>query len=137
MSEHQTSSLPPAGVSAPPCHHPTDSANTDGDSKDTLSCSVCYRWQNAQSQTSVGIQGNSSLKRHQGECETSLDPKPGEVITYCDQNQVSGSVSFTAGGSTRHGSHLVQTAPGCLLLLCPHFPGSQAQGALIIINTDT
>lgn len=57
MSEHQTSSLPPAGVSAPPCHHPAVSANTDGDSKDTLSCSVCYRWQNAQSQTSVGIQG--------------------------------------------------------------------------------
>lgn len=96
-----------------PATTPIVSVNTDGDSKETLSCSVCYRWQNAQSQTGAGIQGNSSLKRHQGECEASLDPKPGKVITYSDQNQVSGSVSFTAGGS-----HLVQTAPG------PPRPGS-------------
>lgn len=49
-------------VPAPPLQA---TANIGGDSKGTLSFSICCRWQNAQDQPSTGITGRySGLKRH-------------------------------------------------------------------------
>lgn len=57
-----------AGVFALPVPPPPPlqaTANIGGDSKGTLSFSICYRWQNAQDQPCTGISGrNSILKNH-------------------------------------------------------------------------